>query len=187
MIRSEVRLPIPGTAWKRLASPAAIARSRSRALPPERAAIATLGPMPLTVDQLAEEVALLLGGEAVEGERVVAGDQLGVQEGVAPGRRHRLQRLGRRRRAGSRRRRRRSRRGRRGAPSPRPARRRSSGICATASTASRLPGAAAVADRHRERVGSVVGRGRLGQSRAGFRPSSAPGPCRRRRSRRRPS
>ena len=48
MIRSAVRLPIPGTAWKRLASPAAIARSRSRALPPESAAIATLGPMPLT-------------------------------------------------------------------------------------------------------------------------------------------
>ena len=48
MIRSEVRLPIPGTAWKRLASPAAIARSRSRAVPPERVAIATLGPTPLT-------------------------------------------------------------------------------------------------------------------------------------------
>ena len=48
MIRSEVRLPIPGTAWKRFASPAAIARSSSRAVPPERVAIATLGPIPLT-------------------------------------------------------------------------------------------------------------------------------------------
>ena len=48
MIRSAVRLPIPGTAWKRLASPAAIARSSSRAGPPERVAIATLGPTPLT-------------------------------------------------------------------------------------------------------------------------------------------
>lgn len=48
MIRSAVRLPIPGTAWKRLASPAAIARSNSRGLPPESAAIATFGPMPLT-------------------------------------------------------------------------------------------------------------------------------------------
>ena len=50
---------------------------------------------PADRDQLAEEVALLLGGEAVEGERVVAGDQLGVQEGVAPGGRDRFQRLGR--------------------------------------------------------------------------------------------
>ena len=46
--RSEVRLPIPGTAWKRFASPAAIARSSSRELPPERIAIATLGPIPET-------------------------------------------------------------------------------------------------------------------------------------------
>ena len=49
MIRSAVRLPIPGTAWKRFASPAAIARSSSRAEPPERVAIATFGPTPQTV------------------------------------------------------------------------------------------------------------------------------------------
>ena len=48
MIRSAVRLPIPGTAWKRFASPAAIARRSSAAAPPERIAIATLGPMPET-------------------------------------------------------------------------------------------------------------------------------------------
>ena len=48
MIRSAVRLPIPGTAWKRFASPVAIARSSSRGAPPESAAIATLGPTPLT-------------------------------------------------------------------------------------------------------------------------------------------
>ena len=38
----------PGTAWKRFASPAAIARSSSRGAPPERIAIATLGPIPET-------------------------------------------------------------------------------------------------------------------------------------------
>ena len=48
MIRSAVRLPIPGTAWKRLVSPAAIARRSSRELPPESAAIATFGPTPQT-------------------------------------------------------------------------------------------------------------------------------------------
>ena len=48
MIRSDVRLPIPGAAWNRFASPAAIARSSSRAGPPESTAIATFGPTPLT-------------------------------------------------------------------------------------------------------------------------------------------
>ena len=66
-----------------------------------------LGPDAADRDQLAEEVALLLGGEAVEGERVVAGDQLGVQEGLAPGRRAPPSASPRRPRAGSRRRRRR--------------------------------------------------------------------------------
>ncbi len=47
-IRSAVRLPIPGTAVKRLVSLAAIARNSSRELPPESAAIATFGPTPLT-------------------------------------------------------------------------------------------------------------------------------------------
>src|SRR5829696_7165891 len=46
MIRSAVRLPTPGTAWKRLESPAAIARSNSLTDPPESTAIATLGPTP---------------------------------------------------------------------------------------------------------------------------------------------
>ena len=48
MIRSAVRLPIPGAAWNRFASPAAIARSSSRTGPPERTAIATFGPTPPT-------------------------------------------------------------------------------------------------------------------------------------------
>ena len=94
MIRSAVRLPIPGTAWKRLASPAAIARSSSRTGPPESAAMATFGPDAADRDQLQEEIALLLAGEAVEAERVVAGDQVGVQGGVLAARRHRLQGLG---------------------------------------------------------------------------------------------
>ena len=49
MIRSAVRLPIPGTAWKRFASPAARARSSSPTEPPESVAMATFGPTPETV------------------------------------------------------------------------------------------------------------------------------------------
>jgi hypothetical protein len=48
MIRSAVRLPMPGTAWKRPESPAAIALRSSRVLPPESTASATLGPTPWT-------------------------------------------------------------------------------------------------------------------------------------------
>ena len=46
MIRSAVRLPIPGTAWKRAESPVAIAFRSSRGLPPESTARATFGPTP---------------------------------------------------------------------------------------------------------------------------------------------
>ena len=96
MIRSAVRLPIPGTAWKRFASPAAIARRSSRAEPPESAAIATFGPTPETEISAPEELALVLGREAVERERVVARDQVGVQRNAfATGRGNRSQRLGR--------------------------------------------------------------------------------------------
>ena len=66
-----------------------------------------LGPDPADRDQLAEEVALLLGGEAEEGQRVVAGDQLGVQEGLARRSPGPPSASPRRRSAGSRRRRRR--------------------------------------------------------------------------------
>ena len=83
MIRSAVRLPIPGTAWKRFASPAAIARSSSRAGPAGERRDRDLRADAADRDQLAEEVALLLGGEAEERQRVVAGDQLGVEEGLA--------------------------------------------------------------------------------------------------------
>ena len=79
MIRSAVRLPMPGTAWKRAASPAASAPSSSRGVPPERTASATFGPDRLHAEQQQEQVALLLGGEAVELQRVVAHDQVGVQ------------------------------------------------------------------------------------------------------------
>ena len=94
MTRSAVRLPIPGTAWKRLASPAAIARSSSRGLPPERIAMRDLGPDAADRDQMQEEVALLLAGEAVERHRVVADDQVRVQHRLLAAGRHGLQRLG---------------------------------------------------------------------------------------------
>ena len=83
-------MPIPGTAWKRFASPAAIARSSSRGVPAESTAIATFGPTPETEVRWQEEVALLLGGEAVELHRVVADDQVRVQDGLATAGRHRL-------------------------------------------------------------------------------------------------
>ena len=79
MIRSAVRLPIPGTAWKRFASPVAIARSSSRGAPPESAAIATFGPTPETEMRARKSSRSSSEREAVEGERVVAGDEVGVQ------------------------------------------------------------------------------------------------------------
>src|SRR5689334_12652370 len=48
MIRSAVRLPMPGTAWKRALSPEAIARSSSFVVPPDSTASATFGPTPCT-------------------------------------------------------------------------------------------------------------------------------------------
>ena len=53
-----------------------------------------LGADPADRDQLPEEVALLLGGEPVQRQRVVAGDQLRVQESLPAGSRNRLQGLG---------------------------------------------------------------------------------------------
>ena len=66
MIRSAVRLPIPGTAWKRLASPAAIARSSSRGAAAGEDRDRDLRADPRDRGQRQEEVALLLAGEAVE-------------------------------------------------------------------------------------------------------------------------
>ena len=55
----------------------------SRGEPPRRArASATFGPDALDADEQLEQVALLLGGEAVERQRVVAHDQVGVQRDV---------------------------------------------------------------------------------------------------------
>ncbi len=79
MIRSAVRLPIPGTAWKRAASPAATAASSSRGGAAREHGQRHLGPDRLHAEQHQEQLALLLGGEPVEGERVVADDQVGVQ------------------------------------------------------------------------------------------------------------
>ena len=83
MIRSAVRLPIPGTAWKRFASPGGdraeqVARRAAR----ERRH-RDLGADAADRDQLQEEVALLLAGEAVELQRVLARDEMGVQRRLA--------------------------------------------------------------------------------------------------------
>ena len=92
MIRSAVRLPIPGTAWKRAASPAAIAAvGRARAAAQHRQR--HLRSDTLDPDQHQEEVALGLGGKAVELDRVVAHDQVREQAALAPGPRDRGQRL----------------------------------------------------------------------------------------------
>src|SRR4051812_12198650 len=48
IIRSAVRLPMPGTAWKRAESPVAIAFRSSRVVPPLKTASATFGPTPCT-------------------------------------------------------------------------------------------------------------------------------------------
>ena len=175
MIRSAVRLPIPGTAWKRLVSPAAIARRSSRGAAAGERRDRHFRADAADRDQHPEEVALLFGGEAVEGERVLARDQLGVQEGVGAGRRDRLQRL----------------RGDRepvadaggvdhdvvGAPhhhlaadgGDHPATRSRAGCAAPASRGDggAVTAGAAVADRDRERVGGVVGGRRLGQPEQG--------------------
>ena len=76
MIRSAVRLPMPGTAWKRAMSPRAIAFRSSRGVPPESTASATFGPDALDADQHQEQLALGLGGEAVQVDAVVAHDQV---------------------------------------------------------------------------------------------------------------
>ena len=146
-----------------------LARRRRR----RATAIATFGPTPDDRDQLQEEVALLLGGEAVERERVVARRPGGrAASPRLPRARDRLAASRPRPRAGSRRRRRRSRRGRGGAPGPRRGPRRSSrhrDRGGAASSALRGAGVARVADRDGERVGGVVGRRAARAS-----PSSAP-------------
>ena len=99
MIRSAVRLPMPGTAVSRLTSPAASAAISSRGEPPQSTARAIFGPDRLHADQQQEEVALLLGGEAVEGQRVLADDQVREQRDRLARGRHLAQRLGRDRQA----------------------------------------------------------------------------------------
>ncbi len=79
MIRSAVRLPMPGTAWKRAASPAARAPISSRGGAAREHRQRDLRPDRLDGEQHQEQVALLLGGEAVQRERVVAHDQVRVQ------------------------------------------------------------------------------------------------------------
>ena len=175
-----------------------------------------------------EEVALLLAGEAVEVERVVARRPGGRAASRACRARGPPSGSRPRPRGGSRRRRRRSRRGRRGAPAPRLRRRRSCllilgrarmplasealtrpasprpcvptrGRPKCSAIASRIAGAARVADRDREGVGGVVGVGGsgrpsrrrdhlldlvlVGRARSRRRPSSRPGACSRSRGR----
>ena len=95
MIRSAVRLPIPGTAWKR-----ARVAGGERAEQLARRAAGEHGQRDLRADRLhaeqqQEEVALLLGGEAVERQRVVADDQVAVQRDRLARGRDVAQRLGR--------------------------------------------------------------------------------------------
>ncbi len=125
MIRSAVRLPIPGTAWKRAASPAAMAAISSRGGPPERTASATFGPTAWTESSIRNRSRSCSVCEAVERERVVAHDQVRMQRHVVAHGRDMAQRLGGHRQPGSRRRHKGRPRGRSGGPRPRPAAARS--------------------------------------------------------------
>ena len=94
-IRSAVRLPIPGTACRRAVSPG---RDRGQQLARRAAGQHRerhLRPDGLDADQQQEEVALGLGGEAVEQQRVVADDQVGVERRRLADRGRVAQRLGR--------------------------------------------------------------------------------------------
>ena len=158
MIRSAVRLPMPGTAWKRAASPAAMAFSSSRGRAAREHGQRHLGAHALHADQHQEQLALRLGREA---------EQLHARRRASPGARgaaprspdagHAAQRLGRHRQPVA------HAAGldhdlaRAAAPITVPAHRRDH---ASASAQRRAVG---VADRHREGIGGVVGLGRLGQ------------------------
>ena len=72
-------------------------RAARAALPPPQDRQRHLRPDALHADQQQEEVALRLGGEAVQEQRVVAHDQVRVERGGAPRRRHLAQRLRRHR------------------------------------------------------------------------------------------
>ena len=88
MIRSAVRLPMPGTAWNRAVSLLAIALSSSRGRAAREHREGHLGTDALNADQHEEEVTLVLSAEAVEVHPVVAQDQMGVEQRVLPGRGH---------------------------------------------------------------------------------------------------
>ena len=89
MIRSAVRLPMPGTAWKRAASPAASAADQLARRPAGEHRQRDLRPDRLHRQQHQEQVALLLGVKAVQRQRVVAHDQVRVQRRPARRRRAR--------------------------------------------------------------------------------------------------
>ena len=72
MIRSAVRLPMPGTAWKRAVSPEAIAFSSSRGSAAREHGQRHLGADRLHADQHQEQLALGLAGEAEQVHGVVA-------------------------------------------------------------------------------------------------------------------
>ena len=164
MIRSAVRLPMPGTACSRATSPAASAPTSSRGEPPREHRRA-----PPSGRRTARRAAAGTGRAPPRwrSRRATArrrGRPGGCAARPAGRRRGRGAASRRRRRGGSRRpTRSRPRRGRGGARRPRRRRARSSRPPATALRQRRVVG---VADRDRERVGGVVGRGALGQRRA---------------------
>ena len=117
-----LRAPPGSASRRRRRSPAAALAG----VPPERIAIATLGPIPETEVRWQEEVALLLAREPVQRQRVVARDQVRVKRRLLAAARAPTSASPPRPPAGSRRRPTRSPRGRGGGPGPRREPRRSS-------------------------------------------------------------
>ena len=138
-IRSAVRLPIPGTACSRAVSPAETARQQRPRRRPRQHGQRHLGPDRLDPEQHQEQVALLLGGEAVQRQRVVADHQVGVQRDRADRPPGSASASRPRPRAGTRRHRYRSPHGRRGGPRPSPRSERSSATSPGARGARRAP------------------------------------------------
>ena len=83
MIRSAVRLPIPGTAWKRRCVARRDRPDQLADLAPREDRQRDLGADRLDGEQHQEQVPLELAGEPEQREGVVADDQMGVQRGLA--------------------------------------------------------------------------------------------------------
>ena len=139
-----------------------------------------LGPHAGDRGQAQEQLALFLGGEAVELQRVVAQHQVGVELALLAGGGDGLERLGRDRQAVADPAASRARRGRGGAPRPCRAPRRSRGH-------RQQRRGLGVAERDRQGVGRVVGAAAARAGRAARPPCAAPAPWRPRRCRTRPA